>query len=247
MNLKDEHMKNPWLDLYTEKQYKAIATCDDVQVLEIYNQSRKNKNEILQLDLPTTNVIGSPETCQVAILLLNPGYSESDYEDVKNQDFVDAMYYRNDFWVLDNRFSNTNAYRWWNQKLANPVIQFFDEIHEDIIRNQLISSVCCIEYFPYHSTSFSNDLYTFKLPSQEFAFDALRKVIKRDVPIILAKGKLEFWAYQVKEIYNYPHLYKTSSQQNSTISKNNLLEKVNQNKEWSRSSNFNHIFNFISK
>ena len=238
-------MKNPWKNLYKDNRYKAVADCDDIKVLEIYNSSRKNKDEILRLDLPTTNVIGNIDTCKLMILLLNPGYSEGDYEDTSSKEFLEALYNRNDFWVLDNKFRETNTYKWWNQKLAKPVINHFKDLDEEEIRKRLISSVCCVEYFPYHSKSFNNDLYAIKLPSQDYVFEGLKEAITRNIPIILAKGKLEFWAYQVNEIYNYTSIFKTSSTQNSTLSENNLLHKNIEHSNWIKIKSFDVIYNFM--
>ena len=237
---------NPWKNLHLNKKYRFVASCDDVDVLEIYNQTRSNPNEVLHRAIPTSNVIGNPYECKVMILLMNPGFSDADFIDIKNKDFVNAFHNRNDFFLLDNKFSDTTSYKWWKQKLLTPLFKEFDQIASNQIRQKLIQYICNVEYFPYHSKTFSNDLYLLRLPSQEYAFESVRIAIKRKIPIIIAKGKIENWAYQVKEVFNYSHLYKLSSQRNSTISKNNLLERVNPNIDhWTKVQNFNSIINFL--
>ena len=210
-------INDPWKNLHLNKEYQFVASCDDIDTLEIYNQTRSNLNEVLHLEIPTSNVIGNPYECKVMILLMNPGFSDEDIIDIKNKEFVDAFYKRNDFFLLDDKFSDTTSYSWWKQKLLNPLVKEFDRVDAEQIRQKLTQYICNIEYFPYHSKTFINDLYSLRLPSQEYAFESVRIAIKRKIPIIIAKGKIEKWAYQVKEILNPNIDYWTKVQNFKTI------------------------------
>lgn len=241
-------MDNPWKSRYQNEKYKYIASCDDTEKLEIFNKLHPKEEEKIHFELPSSNVIGDPDNCKVMILLMNPGFSNDDLKDLKNNDFINAFYDRNDFFLLDEKISDTNAFSWWNLRLFKPVSKEFNEIDPIKVRNELIKNVCNVEYFPYHSMKFSNDLFALRLPSQKYAFESVEKAVKRNIPIIIAKGKIEYWAYHVKDFFDYSNIYKLSSQRNSTISNNNLISKINSlDKEWKKGNHLEKIFKFVKE
>ena len=141
-------MQNPWLDLPPEPPFVAPADARSLARLRRLADDRS----ALKLDLPPQPWTGNPNTAEVFMLVLNPGFSPDDYVEFGNADYAEqwrlalSFQTRTPFYFLDPAFSGTGGYRWWARRLR--------ELIAEVGLEAVAQRVMCIEHFPYNSVSF---------------------------------------------------------------------------------------------
>ncbi len=99
---------------------------------------------------------------------------------------------------------------WWRKT--------FNKLNKDKIDFHIISkSFLSLEFFPYHSKSYSH--FPITLRSQEYVFELLSQRIKNPVPnqkIILMRGQ-RYWETAVPELVDYPEYIKSRAVRRSYI------------------------------
>lgn len=203
---------NPWKNLPKNPPY--LAPCDkDMQLRDFYD---------LHLELLPQPFLGNPETANVLILLLNPGYTSSETTiELKSSSLQKAIRESLDpeksrLFFLEDDFDWTAGGRWWASKISSILNAGVSK--EDIYRNLAV-----VEYFPYHSAEF-NMKTDAPLPSQEYTFEAVRRAMARGATILLMRGD-KWWLSAIPELADYPNKVKPNSARNAVLSEKNLGEE----------------------
>lgn len=161
--------------------------------------------------------LGHPDA-EIILLNLNPGYSKDDvpfYQDpyarevwAKNL-FHEPLEYP--FHLLDLRVpQDIGGSRWWQRKLGAPI--------KLAGLKTVANKMCCIEYFPYHSTKFKPLGTT--LESQLYSFYLVRRAVKRGALVIVMRAK-KVWFSAVPELARHGRVFELNSSQNVAISPGN--------------------------
>lgn len=180
---------NPWLKLPASDDSYVLDI--DRQDISAYNESRHGAGKVIEGSLPEP-FIGNPETAKVVLLNLNPGHSESDKDDYRNDDFEEAIVHnlRHEpqeypFYPLNPAFSDTGAGKWWRTHTRG--LQRAADVDDMTLANSLL----VIEWFPYHSKK--SALPAERLcESQKYSFQLAGEMLERGRPIVLMRAK-EQW------------------------------------------------------
>lgn len=113
--------------------------------------------------------VGNLEAAKVVVLLLNPGFSASDYwAEYTDQPFrtrleqnlrqpLDRVDFP--FWPLDPTFCWHGGFFWWEKKLGNVVEEISNrrpgKSYFEALK-YVSSNLACVELIPYHSESFGD-------------------------------------------------------------------------------------------
>jgi hypothetical protein len=116
-------MKNPWLSMsWTKGPYVFDR---DRRKLDEYNLSVLDPRARVILDVIPEPFIGNPNSAQVVLLGLNPGYSASDpawhaREDFRKSLFLNLGHKLQDypFYPLNPAFAESGAGRWWRKRTS---------------------------------------------------------------------------------------------------------------------------------
>lgn len=160
--------------------------------------------------------VGVPSKAQLVLLQLNPGLSRNESDLMNDAYYVDqnrkALTFesRVPFWPLDERLAGTPGHVYWKAKLR----WLAAELGDDFLRERLF----CAEFYPYHSKEFYGPREP--VPSQAFAFGLVRGVMKRNVPIVVMRGK-ELWESVIPELSSYPNRFDLHGR-NAAISPGNM-------------------------
>jgi hypothetical protein len=122
------------------------------------------------------------------------------------------------FYLLDPDLNFAPGFCWWKQKLG-PLMGALDDPRGE----KVSKGVFCVEFFPYHSETFSSRWNTNILPSQEYSFRLVQRAIRRNALILIMRsGKI--WREHVPELktYSKDRWEEASSPQNPAISPNNF-------------------------
>jgi len=207
-------LNNPWVDLPEHANY--IAPCD-IQALK----DPKYKLYGLRFDAFPEPFGGNLDSAKVVCLLLNPGFDETDT----------TTNFDNEYWVrevranlehktespflyLSSKVENTGGYKWWSAKIRPLELA-------GVTRNDLANGLMMIEFFPYHSVSYTyNKQY---IPSQYYQFLLVREAMRLGKTIIVMRAR-DRWLEAVPELKTYPYL-ELNSYLNVSISRANLDNK----------------------
>jgi hypothetical protein len=175
-------MNNPWLALPNDPPYVLES---DREAIEAYNQTVSAAHYIHTELLPEPYV-GHPD-CKVLLLNLNPGYSKEDasmytlpgYREV----YLATLRHEQQeypFHFLNPAFPRKCGFLWWQKRLF-PIVKRLDGDAKLVAQ-----SVCCIEYFPYHSSKFGRPP---RLESQEYGFELARRAVRNGAVVVIMRGE----------------------------------------------------------
>jgi hypothetical protein len=206
-------MNNPWVTL---PQTEPFVLEKDRQGILDFNSKAKPEHRI-HLELLPEPYLGNP-TAKVILLNLNPGYSEGDIIFHRDNEFFIKTCRENllhneqeyPFYLLNPYNYQSPGFKWWHKRLK-PLIELYG-------LKKVANSICCIEFFPYHSENYRQ--MRSPLPSQSYSFHLVREAIKRSAMIVVMRSQKN-WLEQVPELRNH-NFYTLSSVQNVTVSQSNL-------------------------
>lgn len=212
---------NPWESLNNNRPFVLAS---DIQIIEDHNNNPKtNENHKIHTELYPEPFLGNPDA-DVVLLNLNPGFSPDDSNfHQSNEYFIQQarknLLHKSDhgFYLLDEKIKEAPGYTWWNNKLKALI--------EKCGREQVAQNLLCVELFPYHSKKFKKIA---PLKSQKYAFNLLKKAIKRNAIIIIMRSE-ELWIESVPEIKIAIERKQCSSLKNPQsvyLTKGNLPEGV---------------------
>jgi hypothetical protein len=199
--------KNPWLELPATPPF--VAPCDEDVLRSV---GMRHERHQLKLDLLPQPWTGNITTAEVLMLALNPGFTDTDYADLKNPDYGEqwrlALRFetRTPFYFLDPAFAETSGYTWWHRRLR--------ELISSVGIDAVSQKVMCVEHFPYKSISYRPLGVT--LPSQRFSFELVRDAMRRRKQIVLMRSE-RVWLDSVPELAGYPYT-RLSNHQNPYLS-----------------------------
>jgi len=170
----------------------------------------EKRDDGLHLSLLPVPYIGNLERSQIVVLLLNPGFDHSDYwAESERPEFrkrLEQNLYQSldeiefPFIYLDPQFCWHSGFRWWERKLREVTQQIaekvFDGNYREALRD-LSQRLACVELFPYHSASFTDNKLLHKLAStqkaQSFVQDSIRSETNDSRRIWIATRKAKDW------------------------------------------------------
>jgi len=209
-------MDNPWSDLPTIQPYVLPFDVDIINRLSI----KHSRTAQLRFDVVPMPFIGNPLTSKVVLLALNPGFNEEDVRILdENPDLLEAdrnnLTFNNSpsFYALNQSFSYSGLFKWWNRRLK--------EIVDIVGREKVSNSISCIQFFPYHSVTYSplKEL----IPSQEYSFYLVKEAIKQKKVILIMRSR-QLWEKYVPELIGYPYI-ELKIPRNPYFNSNNMTQK----------------------
>jgi hypothetical protein len=142
--------------------------------------------------------IGNIETAKVVFLALNPGHSDIDESDHQDDNFKHAMLLNLHqkpqpfpFYALDPQFAKTGAGLWWRARTKELVNEHTGLTWEDLGRKLMV-----IEWFPYHSKTFSSPKNL--LESQRYSFDLAKQAVEMGKLVVRMRSKRQWDAVSEK-------------------------------------------------
>ncbi len=217
-------MDNPWKNLQGQ-----FVLRDDHDTLLRDKRFYQDKYK-LQLQLPPVPFLNDPETSRLVILAKNPGYSQTNDDDlVRFPELVSqniaALTFKSDcpLFYLDPRFKGSDGYIWWKQVLGD-VLQASRERY-GVSQEAVVKGIACVQWYPYHSKRFRQPLET--LPSQPYSFDLVKKAAtaKREKLFVILWGTRNehLWRTSVPELPKDCILL--NSQQCPRLSRGNMSQE----------------------
>lgn len=201
---------NPWLNLSERSPY--ILPADQLALL------RMNKKNNLRFEPLPEPYIGSPDQSRVLLLVLNPGFTQTDIGlNLKSSLFLNQaranMVHESSpaFYYFTPGLEFTGGNIWWS-RILKPLI------NDGISRQQLSEAVQVVQFFPYHSVTYQR--LPEYLPSQAYSFDLVRRAIHRSIPIIVMRSE-HLWLEAVPELKKYDYA-KTKNVRNPVVSPANI-------------------------
>jgi len=163
----------------------------------------------LDLSLLPTPYSGDLARADIVVLLLNPGFSYTDYYETERPDFRRQLVrtLRQSFagtefpfiW-LDPQFCWHDGFKWWEGKLRQTVRviadKHFDGRYLDALRD-VAHRVAQIELVPYHSSAFGGHALIEKLESvrvaRRYVHDVLVPAARKGAKTIIVTPQAEAW------------------------------------------------------
>ncbi|MDR0516130.1 MAG: hypothetical protein LBH25_03710 [Fibromonadaceae bacterium] len=241
----EKEMKNPWENLKTVKGKYTIASDDYPDIINLDN-NLKGKFK-LNLNLLPEPFIGNPNA-PIYLLNLNPGFDKENAKEHKeNKKLRDCITKNNlhkpmeyPFYWLNPDLKGTGGAKYWKEgnkvktkkrtKTGKPIWQTISprlgELLEDkALKETLIArKIFCVEYFPYHSESYS---ISKKVPSQGYSRNLIENAIKDNSKLfIIMRKKTEIFKLfpKLKELQKKGRVFVCSSSSNPCISRKNIGE-----------------------
>jgi len=209
-------MKNPWLEIQSTPPFILSR---DLLLVSRFNEKHKNTAFKIQTQLLPEPFVGNPETAQIILLSLNPGYSEQDDDFHKNDQNFRRIILKNlnhtskkyPFFPFNPSLQNSPVAKYWKRRLG--------ELIKHSNEKTLSDKICCIEYFPYHSQRYHH----LKIDpiSQIYNKELVENCIGRNTLIIIMRAKKR-WLNLVPKLKNYDNCFYVHSFANPAITKNNL-------------------------
>ena len=202
---------NPWHSLPSREPF--VLAGDRLQI-EAFNRTAKREHQV-DLTLRPEPFLGNPEA-PVLLLGLNPGWSREDRAWHRRRDFSELCC-RNlahstssyPFYLLNPQLDAPGSH-WWRRRLRSVI--------EIVGLECTARSLMCVEYFPYHTNSFSSR--TPLVDSQHYGFALVRRAMTRRAEILLMRSTRR-WLEAVPELDSYKHRHELRSVQNVSISPRN--------------------------
>ena len=197
--------ENPWESLSSKPNNNGeyILGIDEKIIKELEKQLDKQEKYKLHLKLLPEPFIGDPDA-PVYLLNLNPGFDKNDLiKDMKRKEYIDCIRENHKmqksreypFYFLNPKLAGTGGSQWWKEgrqikrkdgkkgkippRLGQLLIKYDAKF--------LSKNIFCVEYFPYHSKSYSKKM---KVKSQDYNIDLIKKAIKdKKIFIIMRKEK----------------------------------------------------------
>ncbi len=212
-------MDNPWTNL---PKNEPFILDEDKEEITKFNYEIKEDYKI-HLELLPEPFLGNPKS-NIVLLNLNPGYHDEDFQFHNNNSYFIEILKKNlshkeqnyPFYLLNPKIAESPGYKWWSLKLKSLI----QKVGIEKVANELF----CIEFFPYHSKKYKS--INKILFSQEYNFNLLKESIKRNALIIIMRSSNK-WLEFIPELKNYK-FYKLKSNQNVSITKNNLGESFDE-------------------
>lgn len=166
--------------------------------------------------------MGNPETAEIILLSLNPGYSDQDDDFHKNDDFKKIIFENSNhtskeypFFPFNPPIKDSPVAKYWKKRLRELISHSSEEI--------LSNKICCIEYFPYHSKKYRH--LKISSISKDYNKKLVENCIQRKALIIIMRAKRQ-WLSLVEDLKGYKNCFTVHSFANPAITKNNLGEKT---------------------
>lgn len=215
---------NPWADTPEESPHVLEM---DAKHIEDFNAKQKNSDYRYEIKsvLPEP-FIGDVHRSPIIILQLNPGFdpiedpashADPNFRDLhrKNLLHLEAEF---PFYFFDPSLKNHPGSLWWNQRAG--------KLLKEVGPIRLARGLAVVEYFPYKSKKFKDGC---RVPSQEYGFQLVRNAMSRDAVIIVSRASSR-WNAAIDGLDQYHQKINLSSQQNVSITPNNLIKNETKNK-----------------
>ncbi|PIR52511.1 hypothetical protein COU76_05980 [Candidatus Peregrinibacteria bacterium CG10_big_fil_rev_8_21_14_0_10_49_10] len=225
-------MKNPWKQLRAQtsppffiREDSATFTKErDENYLQSYLQNHKR-----ELSIRPIPYLGNPLKAKAVLLLLNPGFSTDGMSDIEMQKQHPAFQKRVQqnlehehgnsppFLLLDKQYAYYVGFGWWYERAK--------ELIQRVSWENAQMNLACINYFPYHSRSYSG--LPFVLLSQKYSFYLLKQSMKNHA-LILIWNKSHWYNERNGDIVKNLKEYKNKIEihaRSRHLTKNNLGEK----------------------
>ena len=208
-------MENPWINLPNQPPYVL-----SVDRTSLGSFSKKPISTELRFEVIPTPFIGNPLSAKVILLALNPGFSEedvqllSDHPEFLQADIHNLTFNNNPpFYALNEEYGYSGLFRWWDRRLKDLITV--------LGRDRVASSISCVQFFPYHSKTYSplKEL----LPSQQYNFHLVKTAIMQRKTIVIMRSEA-LWTSNVPELKGYPYI-RLKVPRNPYFNKNNMTEK----------------------
>ena len=204
--------RNPWTCLPAAAPYVLPA---DSAALGAFNAKAKPEHRY-ETALHPEPFLGSLDA-PVLLLALNPGLASADYEVHQREDCLTHLRAstRQDgnatLYYLEECFANTPGGKWWHSKVKQLV--------ETCGIRKVAKALCCVQYYPYHSTKFSR--VPANTGAQEFTARAIREAIGAGKLIVVMRS-LKLWVRLVPELETYGNVITLRNPLNPALSPANL-------------------------
>ena len=221
-------MLNPWTQLPKTPPY--VLPCDEASI-GAFNSKHPERDLQLWTDRFPEPFLGRPDA-PLVLLNGNPGsnpdldadsikFNEADHpalEKARHNLLHEQLDYP--FWTLDPAFAGTGegenveypGRTWWRKRLR----RLIESCEPDGIRN-VANRLLCVEFFPYHSQSFSSFP---RLASQEYSFHLVAAAMQRNAVIVVMRSK-RLWFQAVDRLKDYPKCYTLKNPQSPYLSETN--------------------------
>ena len=199
-------MRNPWIKIakqWKKNQPKDYVLPDELQIIQKYNE-RTNKSEYkIHTNLTPVPFIGDIVNSKIFLLQLNPGvYLPPGFQESPVTELYKAFPHivkdslknicqqkvKYKFISLNAEKPQSDGFRYWT-KIFKPYIKEKKDYYK------ISKSVCCIEYFPYHSNKFKpihKSISKKFLDSQLFNASIVKRAIENKKLIILMRGRKQW-------------------------------------------------------
>lgn len=214
------HTENPWSNFQSTPPF---LLSEDIPTIAKFNEKQENSPFKIQTQLFPEPYVGNPETAEIILLSLNPGYSDQDDDFHRNNQNFREIIFENlnhtskeyPFFPFNPSIKDSPVAKYWKKRLR----ELIDQSNEKILSNK----ICCIEYFPYHSKKYRQ----LKIDpiSSNYNKQLIENCIQRRALIIIMRAKRK-WLKLVPKLNDYSNCFTVHSFANPAITKNNLGEKV---------------------
>jgi len=213
-------MNNPWRSLPESEPY---VLKEDAGMLESFTFKETTRPRLEILPSP---YLGRPESTEIIILSLNPGFKKWDLDAQENNRLYVrekrlSLFFQSAYpwYLLDPRFVNYPGYNWWYSKLRMMIESFgIDTVSHKVM---------CVQYFPYQSEEFQHQQI---IPSQEYSFYLVKQAISKQKIIIQFRGD-KHWIDSIPELQMYDRKIIIRSQKNGKKLRNASISSKNMRDE----------------
>jgi hypothetical protein len=166
---------------------------------------------------------GNPNTARVVVLQANPGYDLMRNDRPFANEILDLDYRNLLHKVSSPLYTLLPRYREWVYTNGKKGTCWYwkrtRHLREKVDLDKMSSGMMYMELFPYRSVEL---LYPKTLPpSQEYTFNLLRQLLKKNVLVIMTRKDRE-WEKTVQELKSYHKIIKIKNHRNIHLSPNIL-------------------------
>ena len=202
-------MKNPWIGLPSTPPFIAPV---DASFIDVGLDNLLH----LRFEVQPDPFLGNLDEASVVVLALNPGFEEEDLvtyrkPEYSKQNRLNLLHESTPlFYVLNENLAYSGGYKWWTRILKQPLTE--------VSLEQLSRNLMCIQYFPYHSVTYTH--FSPVLPSQKYSFQLVEEAIHRGKTIIVMRSE-KLWLEAVPALKE-PGCIKLKKPRNPALSPNNM-------------------------